>query len=162
AVQVAFPPAEKPATSAWPSSRFSAPGLVPPRYQPALNAFLAIVFDTLLHDGLNLAFLSYPDSSFLLAVKVRQGRKVDAILRDLYREAPATLRKSARLKINQERIGTARIHHLVADDMTVHLAFRDDLVAVGYLTTSGKKHLQTLLQAPLTQENPPGPVVRLQ
>jgi hypothetical protein len=163
AVQVIFPVAGKPVKEAnLPSVPNELLDFIPLRYQDVSRKMCEAVMATLMQDGLNAAFLMYPDSTNLFAIKFRQGRKLDFMVRDLYRGASAAERKSIRLKLNQDRVGSTRIHQIQDDDKTLHLAVRDDLIVIGTVESPGKKHLHALLTAPLTPEEPPGPFLRIE
>jgi hypothetical protein len=163
AVQVVFP-------VAGPSGNETAlppipPGLldfIPPRYQDVGSKAFQAIFATLSQDGLNAAYLRYPDSTGLLAVKARQGRKLDVLVRDLYRGASAAERKAVHLRLNQDRVGGARIHHLQLKGQPLHLALRDDLLVAGAVESTGKQHWQALLKASLAPEEPAGPFLRIE
>jgi hypothetical protein len=163
AVQVVFPVAGQPAKeTAPPPIPTVLLDLIPPRYQDVAGKVFQVAFATLSQDGLDAAFLLYPDSTNLLAVKARQGRKLDLLVRDLHRESPAAERKHVRLKLNQDRIGSARIHHLQLANETLQLALRDDLLVVGSAEATGKQHLPGLLKASLAPEEPAGPFLRIE
>jgi hypothetical protein len=163
AVQVVFPVAGQPSNeTAPPPIPDVLLDLIPPRYQDFASKVFQVAFATLSQDGLNAAFLMYPDATSLLAVKARQGRKLEILVRDLHRGAPAAERKAGRLKLNQDRVGTTRIHQLQHNGETVQFALRDDLLVVGWVESTGKPHLHGLLKASLTPEEQAGPFVRIE
>jgi hypothetical protein len=116
----------------------------------------------LAQNGVNAAVLVYPDESWLAALDVRQGRKLDGLVRDLYRTASSSDRKSVKVRFNQERIGTARVHQIGLGEETILLALRDDLVVAGEIGTPVRKQFEALLLGKVPPEEEGGPFVRVE
>jgi hypothetical protein len=134
-----------------------------PRSQKALLPLLEAGAPTVKLDGVNAAIVVHPDESFLFAVKVQQGRQLDLRVRDLYRATPARDRKTLKLSVNAERVGSARVHRLRLESGEVfQLAFRDDLIAAGKIATPYRKQFEDLLNARLTTDGRTGPFLRVE
>jgi hypothetical protein len=133
-----------------------------PRYQAFLLQFFQALGPTVTRDGLNAAFLAYPDESWLLAVKVQQGRKLDHLVRDLYRSVPTRDRKKVKMRVDHERIGTARVHQVEDGRETALLALRDDLVVTGVVGTPARKQFEGLLLSTVSPDEEDGPFFRLE
>jgi hypothetical protein len=165
AVQVVFPPPVRPGPSrggfleAW-SQAVAA--YLPPRYRGPLLQLTQTLGADLAQNGLNAAVLVYPDESWLAALEVRQGRKLDGQLRDLYRAASTSDRKAVKVRFNQERIGTARVHRIGPDEEAILLALRDDLVVAGQVGTPVRKQFEALLLGKMPPDEEGGPFVRLE
>src|SRR5262249_586149 len=96
-----------------------------------------VLLETFASEGLNAAVLvSHPDkgeAAMVIAVKVKEGRKLDSALRDLQKSLPTELKKKLPVAWNHDRQGSARIHRgrLLAEKEDFYLAVRDDLVVFG-------------------------------
>src|SRR5439155_480465 len=124
---------------------------------------------TMAADGLGACVIAISGSSptnpaVLLALKVRDGRKLDLMLRDLVRDLPAAEKKQLGIRWNHARHGTARIHkfRVAGEKDSMLLAIRDDLVMVGEDTTEGLKALKDALDKPVKASSTPTPALHIE
>jgi len=105
-------------------------------------------------DGAMAIYGPRPDKlySMVLGLKVKEGKKIEGLLRDLAKELPPEERKA--LKLDTDRVGAHSVHRITppADDAEltkhfganeIYLLFRDDVV----LLALGKHAKETLQDA---------------
>jgi hypothetical protein len=112
-------------------------GWVKPMYQSAWQKYMEILIPTIAKDGLDFAFTVWHplsgggDGAILAGLKVRNGRKLDYMLRDLYKNASAADKADfGTIRWNHSRHARATIHRVqFKDDTDInYLALRDDVV----------------------------------
>jgi hypothetical protein len=109
---------------------FRVPGVSP----EVVGSLFQTLIETFGHEGFNgVALLSVRekgDHSLVLGLRIRNGRKLDAALRDLHKNLPPELKKQLPVEWNHDRHGAARIHRLRVPDEEgeIYLAIRDDVV----------------------------------
>jgi hypothetical protein len=108
----------------------------PPQQQEAILKLIHVLVPTIATDGLD-ACLVVPAASkeeeevMLAGLKVRNGRKLDQLLRDLFKNLPRAEKDDYAVKWNHARHGQARIHRvdkLFGEKAEAYLAIRDDVV----------------------------------
>ncbi len=122
-------------------------GLVDPRQRPVVEGLVGILIPTLATDGLDGGFAMYSGGSALtFGAKVRGGRRLDHLVRDVIRDLPLAERKKLPTpEWNHARHGPARIHRLPnLEGIEAFLAFRDDAVFFGAPLDSVRRALDGL------------------
>jgi hypothetical protein len=130
--------------------------LVDPRYQGAVLKLISVVVKTATTDGLDACVVGFPNSKLgettnLFAVKVRDGRKLDLVLRDVIKNLPDAATNYFTLRFNHARHGTARIHkvQLAGEKDAMLLAIRDDILILAGDSSDGMKALKDALDRPI-------------
>jgi hypothetical protein len=70
----------------------------------------------------------------LAGLKVRNGNKLDSLLRDAYKDLPTATKAGYAIRWGQERYAGARVHRVTrvgGQDLDGYLALRDDVVFLG-------------------------------
>jgi hypothetical protein len=124
---------------------------VDPRYHDPILKAAHILVPTILADGLDSCVIVHDPGSeenalVLIGVKVRNGDKLNHLLRDTVKDLPAAVKRDYVIAWNRDRHGKARIHEverIAGIDTKGFLAIRDDVVFVGL----GKKSLKPVKEA---------------
>ncbi len=124
--------------------------LVGSRNRDAVIKFMQVLIPTIATDGLDCFLTVTPsgpglvDPTLLGGLKVRNGRKLDHLLRDTYRDFTANEKRDIAVQWNHSGHAGARIHklRLAGADQDIYVAIRDDVVFVG----TGKDPLPLLRQ----------------
>jgi hypothetical protein len=123
------------------------PDQIPPRYWEAAMQAFGIVITTLAVDGVDFCFaIREPGPKEPLpsvgGLKIQEGRKLDHLLRDLYKNLSAGEKHDLPVQWNHARHARAKIHKLVGEEEN-YLAIRDDVV----FFADGKKGLTFVREA---------------
>jgi hypothetical protein len=95
-----------------------------------------ILYTTMDQDGLDVCLVGRPERLMtgdgvpgFLGVKVRKGRQIDHLLRDLVKDLPAAERKQLTVRWNVDRHAGARIHHFQQEGSEpFDLTIREDVL----------------------------------
>jgi hypothetical protein len=107
---------------------------IDPKYEPALR-LLPPFLRSIRSEGIDWCLILFKpepkkDPEFLVGLKVRDGRKLDHALRDVFKALPAEVREDYAVAWNHSRHGSARIHRFTrfaGEDLEGYLAVRDDV-----------------------------------
>jgi hypothetical protein len=118
------------------------------RYSDVVARALKVILQTFWMDGLDFCVALQPGPKKELMVlagqQVHAGRKLDHLLRDAFKDLPATDKVGAQIHWNRARHGRARIHLFGEESQEPgFFGFRDDLV----LFAGGNGSLQALKEA---------------
>jgi hypothetical protein len=141
---------------------------VPARYREVVLQGDQILLNTLMADGLDGCVMQLGagpgrPAAIVAGLKVREGQKLDYLLRDTLRMLPVEQRSSYSIRLNHHRHGKARIHQIreTSDKDDDYLAIRDELVLFGL----GKESLGALrlaLDGFGKAPPPPSPLLRFE
>jgi hypothetical protein len=128
---------------------------------------LEVLFSTLGVDGIDVGVVGFlgpkDETAVLIGLKVQNGRKLDQVLRDSYKDLSAEDKKEIPIDFNHDRHGTARIHRLRSPDdkeEAFYLAIRDDVV-FGTWGKLGLTNLKTALDDFGKKEPAASPLLRV-
>lgn len=113
-------------------------GVVDARYHDALVKLLEVLFQTLATDGFDGCLIARevkPGADvYLVGLKLQNGRKLDHLLRDTFKNLPATVKSDYAVQWNHAEHAGARIHKLKVkeDEAEILLALRDDVAYLAF------------------------------
>lgn len=144
-------------------------GMLPPKYRASLLKLIQVLAPTGSIDGLDIGLAGNEskgkDDYLIVGMKVRNGRKLDHLLRDEYKNLSAAEKSEISLPSilwNHDRHGSAHIHrfNFGGENGDGVLAIRDDVVFLAG-GEDGRKRIKQALDGFGKATAPPSPLFQL-